>query len=650
MTPLERLAEAHGIALSWWDISGHEHRVSPATLEILLQALGSDPSRPEEALAALQTRLPAAPVLGEPEKAVTLAIGEAGNSYRIKLEDGQEIEGRLEAGDAGPRLDRTLPMGLHTLFLEHAEGPGLVVIIAPERCLAPDNLGIDRGFGIAVQLYGLRSQRNSPIGDFADLRMLVDGLAGSGADFIGLNPLHALFPATPEFRSPYSPSSRQFLNPIYLPGESQGTGEALIDYPAVWSEKLRQLSWQFANLSALERQDLEEFRKRGGESLRRHCLFEVLQASMLAENPEAFHFRDWPGALQTPDTPEVQAFAEANEQAIAFHSYMQMMADRELAETQKRARDNGMKLGLYRDLAVGVHPAGSMVWSTPGLTLRGVSIGAPPDPFSPNGQYWELAPFSPTGLAAQQYRPLYDDLAANARHAGALRIDHVIGFERQFWIPEGMDASHGTYVAFPFKVMTRLASLVSHRFNCLVIGEDLGTVPEGFRDRMGEAGMLSCRVLWFEDAGDHATPPSFFPKSALASISTHDLPTVRGFFEGRDITWREKLGLFPDTDAGARARDHRQYEMDRLLRSLEREDIDRKDLVEALSRYLARSEAALAIFQLEDLAGELEQANLPGTIDQHPNWRQRLASPVERLLEDPRVQKLVEAIRTERQR
>ncbi|MEO1019235.1 MAG: 4-alpha-glucanotransferase [Pseudomonadota bacterium] len=650
MTPLEQLALAYGIALTWWDISGHEHRVPVPTLEALLHAMGSDPDDPAPALRALNQGAGVAPVTGAPNFDVSVPFGAPDDAFVVTLEDGTEREGRMVEGAAGICLGQHLPMGLHRLSIQGDFACSVPLIIAPRRCLAPQDFGVDRSFGIAAQLYGLRSKRNSAIGDFADLRTAVTGLAEAGADFIGLNPLHALFPAEPGECSPYSPSSRQFLNPVYLPFEPSETSGDLVDYPQVFADKLRELSWRFANLSPLERQDLEEFRTRGGDSLRHHCVFEVLQTTMLAQDPNAFDFRRWPEALQTPGTPEVDAFAEENDKAIAFHAYMQMLAERELQETQKLARDRGMKLGLYRDLAVGVHPAGSMVWSTPGLTLRGVSIGAPPDPFSPNGQYWTLAPFSPTGLATHNFRPLYDDLAANARHAGALRIDHVIGFERQFWIPEGMEPSQGAYVQFPFDVMTRLASLVSHRFDCLIIGEDLGTVPEGFRERMDDVGMLSCRVLWFEQAGDRTTAPSAFPRNSLASISTHDLPTIHGFFEGRDITWREKLGLFADAEIAGRERDAREVEMQRLLRSLEAEGIDAADIIEALSRYLGRSQAALAILQLEDLADEVEQANLPGTIDQHPNWRRRLHTCVEDLLQEPRVQRILMTVREERRR
>ncbi len=647
MTPLERLARAHGIALSWWDIAGVDHRVRPETLEALLMAMGSDPSRPEAAPQAFHDNAAAA-IVAEPGAAVAVSLGQVGDAYAVELENGDILEGRLR--NAGPTLglEQTLPIGLHRLRLDGDASLTLPVIVAPKSCLHPEDLEIDRGYGIAIQLYGLRTARASAIGDFEDLRLAVGRFTETGADFLGLNPLHALFPAEPGMCSPYSPSNRRYLNPVYLPLETERPGGALIDYPAVLAEKLRHYSWRFANLSPTYRRDLEIYLAVGGENLRNHCLFEVLQATMLAEGPENFDFRNWPGELQVPGTDAVEAFARENAAAVGFHAYLQMLAERELQATQAQARNAGMRLGLYRDLAVGVHPAGSMVWSTPGLTLRGISIGAPPDPFSPSGQNWNLAPFSPTALAAQGFRPLYDDLAANARHAGALRIDHVIGFERQFWIPEGMEPGDGAYVAFPFDAMARLASLVSHRHRCLIIGEDLGTVPEGFRPKMEAAGMLSCRVLWFEEEGNRTTPPAKFPRNALASISTHDLPTVRGFVEGRDIEAREALGLFPDADAPARARQAREREKARIRRSLEAEGLDASEPVEALSRYLARSKSALAIFQLEDLAGEIEQANLPGTIDEHPNWRRRLPKTIEELMDDPTVRRMLQSILKER--
>ena len=321
-----------------------------------------------------------------------------------------------------------------------------------------------------------------------------------------------------------------------------------------------------------------------------------------------------------------------------------------------------MPLGLYKDLAVGVNPAGAMTWSNRGVSLSGVSVGAPPDIFSPLGQNWGLAPLSPVALHETAYAGFITALRRNMRHAGAVRVDHAMGLQRLFWIPENASAAEGAYVRYPFDDLIGILALESRRHRCVVIGEDLGTVPEGFRPAMNGAGVLSCAVLYFERGDDGGfRAPDAYPEHALVSISTHDLPTLAGYWKAHDVDWRERLDLLPDPDAAAKARGERLDERRRLLRALAAAGLlppgvdpeappeePTPELMIAVHRFLARTPGALMMVQLEDALGEIEQPNLPGTTDQHPNWQRRLPIPLERLADDPMIRRLAEAVGAER--
>lgn len=636
MNALHQAAEAAGIELDWHDIEGGHHRVPDGTLVDILRAMGLPTDQPSPVV-----RLP---IIAEPDQIVILKDTGRDVPYRLIREDGHLVEGRTVATDGATALAETLPLGLHRLQIAEEER---FLLIAPPKALAPSDLGVERCFGIGVQLYGLRTRRQSDLGDFGDLKRAVERFADAGADFVGLNPLHGLFLSRPEAASPYSPSSRRFLNPLYISvdraasrlGQQLSLPPALsgdlVDYPVALRRKLQALEQLFAGFEGSP--EFERYRAAGGEALERHCLFEALQEQGATERVQ-------------PGSDVAAAFAHDHQDRMSFFAFLQWLADLQLEEAQVTARDAGMAVGLYRDLAVGVDPEGSMVWSAPDVTLRGVSIGAPPDAFSPLGQMWNLAPFSPPALAARGFRPLLDDLEANARHTGALRIDHIIGWQRQFWIPAGKSPAEGAYVRFPFDVLARLAALVSHRHRCLIIGEDLGTVPEGFRPKMQACGMLSCRVIWFERDGDRIRKPSDYPNDALASITTHDLPTVRGFWRAQDIAWRERLGIEPDAQA---ARDDRERDKALLVQALRdagvlNEEATPDAIVAALHRFLARTNSALALVQLEDLAGLSEQPNLPGTIHDHPNWRRRLPLAIEDLLERDETRDLLRMIAEER--
>jgi len=393
-----------------------------------------------------------------------------------------------------------------------------------------------------------------------------------------------------------------------------------------------------------------------GENLRRQARFDALHEYAL-ESGAAGSWRAWPAALHDPAGAEVERFARARAERVEFFQYLQWVADEQLAQAQERARAAGMPIGLYRDLAIGVAPGGAMTWANPGVAVVGASVGAPPDIHNPLGQNWGLAPLSPVGLRECAYRPFADDVRHNMRHAGAIRIDHAMGLMRLYWIPDGAEPAQGAYVRYPLQDLLRVLALQSARARCLVIGEDLGTVARGFRQTMARAGVLSYRLLYFERSrsGGFLGPRSY-PANALISVSTHDLPTLAGFWRARDLAWRDRLRLWPDEATASAAHAERREARRRLIAALQRagllapglaaagEEPLPDEVLLATHRFLARAPSALMMLQLEDALGEVEQVNLPGTVDQHPNWRRKLPLALEEVARHPRLQQLAMAM------
>jgi 4-alpha-glucanotransferase len=709
--PLRRLGELYGINSSYTDFFGKRRRVPTATEHALLRAVGAAVGSEREIADSLReaearpwrrmlapVRVIAAP---EPlEVTFTLPAGLRGATldWVLAEETGGVHEGRLTPDElpevAAAEVDGTtyrrwrmtlpsvLPHGYHRLSMSvrgdaHARG-SLRLIVAPACChtLAPQS----RLWGVTAQLYGMRSQHNWGIGDFTDLAELSERAAALGASAVGVNPLHALFPADANHISPYSPSSRLFLNVFYLDPEmvpdlaessearamlgdfgfrnelENARAAELVDYPAVWRLKLRVLELLFASFqtrhlaaSTKRAQAFRACRAEMGCALEQHALFDALHEYAL-QTGGTWSWHEWPASLRHPDSPEVAAFAREHRDRVEFFAYLQWLADQQLAAAQQRARASGMLLGLYQDIAVGVSPASAMAWANPGICLGGVSAGAPPDWFNLHGQNWGLAPLSPVGLRENGYAVFAETLRHNMRHAGAVRIDHVMGLQRLFWIPSGASPAEGAYVRYSFADLARIIALESERHRCLVIGEDLGTVPRGFRPAMQRAGLMSCRVLYFERTQDGAfAPPEAYPRQALVSVSTHDLPTLRGFWTSRDLKWRELLGRFPDAAARSNARAERARDRVLLLHALQRAgllppgvdpqqppDELSEELALAVHRYLAATPGQVVMVQLEDALGEEEQPNLPGTVE-HANWRRRLGRSLEELAGVPLV-------------
>ncbi len=555
-----------------------------------------------------------------------------------------------------------------------------------QRCAMPQSILDQPCWGIACQLYSLRSDRNLGIGDFEDLATLTGLAAAAGAAFVGVNPLHALFLADPGRFSPYSPSSRRFLNPLYIAIDQLDGGpqaiEALraespesllqldgelVDYPAVGKVKRDLLRRIFAThgIQALAGPDFQTFCVEGGDGLSGYALFEALSEHQVEAGSWA-GWHAWPAALQDRDSEAVARFATEHNGRVDFHRWLQFEADRQLARVQQGARAAGMGIGLYLDLAVGVAPDGAETWIDPSLTVGAARVGSPPDLFNSQGQDWGLAPLSPKALAERDFAPLRDSFERLTRHAGAVRIDHSMGLARLWWIPSAAQSSGGGYIRYPLGAMVDTLAEVSQRNSCLVVGEDLGTVPAGFRHTMEQAQILSYRALYFERHGQSEfLPPSAYPPLSLACISTHDLPTLAGWWSGADIDLREQAGT-QQPAACARDRDARRRDQRALLAALAETDLlppkyarvasgeDEVppqfplELAVAVHRFIARTPSVLVTVQLEDLLNSERQPNLPGTTDEYPNWRIRLPIAVAQIERHTHFRSVTEAMRAER--
>jgi 4-alpha-glucanotransferase len=683
LAELRGIAGMLGIATRHVDALGVAHEPGEETLSRLIAAFGlpADPRRASEELAeegrAAPFGLP--PVRVVPEEAQgPLPLHPAAADIEVEwhccFEDGGEASGRSTGGEL--RLPPTLPCGYHRLALAGAGASAEIgLIVAPPACHLPDALRQGAGsWGLTAQLYALRSAAGWGMGDFADLATLCRQAGRLGAGAVGINPLHALFAAEPRHCSPYSPSSRAWLNWLYIdvtqvPGFAEDasaralapaasiaaarSGE-LVDYAAVATLKRSVLEVLFRRfrdtaLPGGAAAAFRAFQQEGGAALSAFATFEALHEHFLRSG-QAFSWQDWPAVMRDPHSPQVLEFAAAHAERVEFFQYLQWLADCQLAAAAAAGHDGGLAIGLYRDLAVGVNPHGAEAWADQDLVMPGAAIGAPPDPLSRVGQNWGLAPINPRALQRRGYAPLIAALRANMRHAGILRIDHVMSLQRLYWIPSGSPATEGAYVEYPFGDLLRLVALESQRQRCAVIGEDLGTVPERFRETMQAANVLSYRVLRFERRGDgEFIAPADYPSLAAASAATHDLATLKGFWLGRDIAWRRRLGLYPDDAAAAAEAAERARDRQQLLAALAREGLlapERfgeflppggephytPELGKAIHLYLARSRSRLMLVQAEDIAGETEQANLPGTADVHPNWRRVLSVPLEELL------------------
>lgn len=547
-----------------------------------------------------------------------------------------------------------------------------------------------RAWGISIQLYTLRSRGNWGIGDFGDLADLARSAAGAGADFIGLNPLHALFAADPGHCSPYSASSRHCLNVLYIAvervadfahcPEAQAAVEApafrkalqrlrrirLVDYVAVAGCKLpvlRLLYQRFRReewLAGTPRgREFAHFIALRSETVGAHALFEAIDAELRRSHRSLGGWLTWPDEYLDPDAPGVQAFAAEHETEIGFHAWLQWIAEGQLAEAQRVAREHGMRIGLYGDYAVGVNPGGSETWANRSVYCLGASFGAPPDALALKGQDWGLPPPDPRRLAQLHGAPFRALMRDNMRHFGALRLDHVMALYRLWWVPRGRSAAEGGYVHYPVQMLFDIVAEESGRSGCMVIGEDLGTVPAEVRGLMEQSGIHGYLVLYFErDAGGAFRLPRQWRRDALASVTTHDLPTLRAWWEATDIDLRARLGMYPPDLAIARLKAERSTDRERLIDALAgagtrpRWPVDafEPDFAAAIHAFLASSASALVAIQAEDLLGMEDPVNIPGTWAEYANWRRKLNADLAALIQADSARPLLEALRRHRPR
>jgi 4-alpha-glucanotransferase len=684
---LRALAAQAGVAVQWTDAFGREQQVGDDTLRAMLAALqlpaGND-RQCAESLAGLRApnggaRWPPL-VTGTAGRPIPLPGAlRAGARYRLRHEGGSVIEGRLEAGEnsepaGGARLPAQQTPGYHTL---EAGGQCCVLAVAPQRCFSVADAVACRAapvaglpWGLAAQVYSLRRAGDGGLADFSAVESLAQAAARQGASALALSPLHAMFSAAPERFSPYGPSSRMFFNVLHidparvlgeaalrqavdeLPGCAQALEKleatGLVDWPqaAGWRLRLlRALFGRWKTAPATQRESFTRFCEHGGRDLLDHARFEALDAWLRQQQAAGAgsDWRRWPQALRDPRGQAVQDFAQEHAESVDFHRFLQWQASLARERLQREAHNAGMAIGIIADLAVGADPGGSQAWGLQPAMLKGLSVGAPPDLLAHQGQDWGLGALSPRALREQGFAPWLSMLRANMAHSGGIRIDHILGLHRLWLVPEGAPSSAGAYLHFPLRDLLRLTALESLRHQAIVIGEDLGTVPPGFSQQLAEAGVLGIRALWFQREGQAFMPPRAWPASAMATTSTHDLCTVAGWWAGRDIERREALGLLgPQAGAADGARTEREADKVVLQAALqETQDAAIADgaagapPLGAVLAYVGSTPAPLVLAPLEDVLGIVEQPNLPGTVEGHPNWRQRLPQDAAALLEAP---------------
>jgi 4-alpha-glucanotransferase len=701
---LHRLARAFGILSAYTDIRGVRRPTSDSTRAALLDAMGVDASSDggiRRALERLETERRSrivGPVTAVRGAASELRVSSPPDfrgrvSWQLHLitEDGDRLltEGSALVRRGQKRLRITLPPGLPPGY--HNARLGLecggvtreartLFLATPLSCTPiRDVIGDDRVFGVDANLYSVRSDRNRGIGDFTDLATLCEWTADAGGEFVGINPLHALRNDATHI-SPYSPVTRLFRNPLYIDvtsvpefahspaarvlAESAEVRKLLtalrasdrVDYEAVL--RLKRPVFQALHRAFIERarsgrtprgRAYADFAWRHGSALRDFATFSAL-SDHLAE-PDC---RRWPSEFGRPDCAAVASFRETNENAVDYHAFLQFEADRQLAEAAARARSAGMRIGIYGDLAIGSAAGGSDSWAFPDLFIDGAAVGAPPDDYAPHGQNWSLPPVDPNRLAADRFR-YWILLIRNAlAHSGAIRIDHVMGLLRQFWIPAGRSGREGAYVRYPSTALLAILAIESRRHGAIVIGEDLGTVPRALPSLLARWGVLSTRVFYFEREPDgEFRPPSAYSRRALVTVNTHDHAPFAGWLQGREIEIRHQVGDLDsaDRDLALERREAERRSLRRRLagaRILPRDiEVPPADLCSAVHAFLSRTPAPLLGVALDDLAGETEPVNLPGvTGDRFPSWTRRMRVALEKLPTDPTVRRVLEGVAT----
>ncbi len=738
---LRMLGDRTGIAADYYDIAGTHHVTTDETRRAILAAMNLRVTNREELIAELETWDHRWWLRGcEPVHVLRLGrdagtwswygpcessgdsvlqihtsfYAENGDTQcertegpGLRVEETRMIEGRRFIRVAVP-FPQDLPLGYYSINA-HVKGDGTStesmfrLIVAPERCYIPDELqqGV-RWWGVALQLYSLRSHRNWGVGDFRDLGAVIEW-AGKrlGAAVIGLNPLHALKNAKPYHISPYSPTSRLFLNDLYIdvtqvsecwtnPDVQNRLADPsfrtrieaarrceFVDYDTVRSTKREVLELCYRtflqdNFEGVEPElnpktergrTFHRFIEREGASLARYALFHALEEELQSSSSTSTIWEDWPEPYRTRRSEALKEFQRRRMPRIRFFQYLQWLATEQLLEAVKKTQEVGMSIGLYHDFALGSERYGADGWLNQDVLAFKADCGAPPDAFAPEGQNWGISPLDPLRLRTSGYRYFIELLRNNLRYGGAIRIDHVMALFRLFWIPRGLPPAMGTYVHYRDDELLAILALESVRAKAVVIGEDLGTVPDWVRDRLETTGVFSYRVFYFErEHWGGWKPPAHYPAQSLAVVTTHDLPTLSGYWEGVDIETRSALGLFPSEEARNAMWVERHREKAGILAALKSEGLlpagvpddpsqvptMTTELMEGIHQYLARTPASIVLTNIEDVIGTRYQTNLPGTVDQHPNWCRKLDLPVEDLVQDSRFERLATLLRLSR--
>ena len=655
MSDLKALATAAGLQLEWQDAAGRRQTVSDEALRAILNRLGrpsASATQIAESLAAIAVRTARAPRflsvdVGDPIQLATPLSGEA----ELTLENGTRTSVAIDRGVLNP-IEHT---GYHRLEI----GDDVIdLLVAPRRCYTiADAVPGRKIWAPAVQVPSLRSETAKAFGDFGTLAETARAFGERGADALAISPTHALFPADASRYSPYAPSSRQFLNGLYadasaFAGTSNDPAPDLIDWQSAIPAKLARLRKTFDQDAQQLGKTLDAFRHGGGDDLERHAEFDALHAHFFATSG-ARGWQQWPAAYHDPASPAVRRFVTEHADDVTFYVFLQWLARRDLDAAQKAAKDAGMAVGLIADLAVGMDPGGSHGWSRRSDLLTGLSIGAPPDPLGPDGQSWGITGFDPHALCETGFAPFIATIRAALAHAGGIRIDHAFGLRRLWVVPEGSSAAEGAYLDMPFDDLMRIVAMESQRAKAIVIGEDLGTVPDGFRVAMDARAMLGMRVLWFERDADGFVPPAKWSPDAVAMTGTHDLATIAGWWSGRDIDWTWDLGRKSDApdesaDRAARAEDRAALWSAFGTDTEQPAPDDTALVVNAAIAHVTGTPCALAIVPIEDIAGLIEQPNLPGTIDEHPNWRRRMPDTTDAILQRPGVAARIDTLNAAR--
>jgi 4-alpha-glucanotransferase len=698
---LERMAKLRGIADAYYDYQGELRHFSLKTKTDLLRSMGckvDDPVAMAAELSQLEILrwrqlLPPVAAARGPRIGVDLNIparafgGTLG--WTVNLEDGSRRDGVVSTADCPElwrgevegswitrrRLELTLdlPPGYHELEVRLGDVvTRCSLILSPNECYEPAAI-VQGGrlWGMSVQLYTVRSRENWGMGDFADLQQLIRWLAPRGAGFIGLNPLHALAPADPERSSPYSASSRHFLNILYIAvpavpefleceaaqacvkesGFMQRLSELrahpLVDYAGVADLKFRVLELLFRDfcdrhLSAGTARAMEfrSFVAAGGTLLRTHAEFDALDQYCRATLATPSGWLSWPKEYRQVDGAGARDFAATHLEQTEFYLYLQWLAHEQLTSAQSLARELGMPIGLYGDYAVGSNPSGSETWVDQASYRMDAEVGAPPDQLALRGQGWGIPPQDPFVMQHQHLLGFVKLIRNNMRYYGALRLDHVMSLCRLWWVAAGDSPTEGAYVHYPLQQLLCVVALESARCACLVVGEDLGVVPDEMRRAMPEFGVYHYKVVLFEKDGQRFRRPDEYVRRAIGTVTTHDMPTLRSYWEGRDIELRRTLNLYPTADIEAEVVRERALDRTALLAALDQQGLRPADpalplqtftaeLALALHIYLARCNAALVTVQVEDLLGMVDPVNVPGTDRQYPNWRRKLSMDVE---------------------